>query len=125
LLDLMFIGLESHCFTAGRGLGNTERMLELLASVVPCQDKPFDTFLPAILKRLSLLSGCICILLDWDESRKTLVQHLQRMGIPTLVFVVTGDHTRIEQLTTEYDGAPLTTIQILHLGQIQKGLIGL
>lgn len=125
LLDLMFIGLESHCFTAGRGLGDTERMLELLATVVPCQDKSFDTLLPSILERFSLLSGCICILLDWDESRKALVQHLQRMGIPTLVLVVTGDRPRIEQLITEYGSAPLTTVQILQLGQIQQGLMGL
>jgi uncharacterized protein (DUF58 family) len=125
LLDLMFIGLESHCFTAGRGLGDTERMLELLASVVPCQDKPFETLLPSILERLPLLSGCICILLDWDEARKALVQHLQRMGIPTLVFVVTGDRSLIEQLATESSSDPLTTVRILQLGQIQEGLMGL
>jgi Protein of unknown function DUF58 len=125
LLDLIFIGPESHCFTAGRGLGDTERMLERLASVVPCQDRPFETLLPTIIERLPLLSGCICILLDWDEPRKALVQQMQRMSIPTLVFIVTGDRTRIEQLITEYSSAPLTTIQILQLSQIQEGLMGL
>jgi uncharacterized protein (DUF58 family) len=129
LLDLMFIGLESHCFTAGRGLGDTDRMLELLASVVPCQDKSFDNLLPSVLERLSLLSGCICILLAWDESRRALVQHLQKMRIPTMICVMTSDRTLSEQLseqlTLEYSSDSLTTIRLLQLGQIQEGLMEL
>jgi hypothetical protein len=88
LLDLMFIGLESHCFTAGRGLGDAERMLELLAAVEPCQHQSFESLIPTVVDRLSLLSGCICILLAWDEARQSLVQHFRRMQIPALVFVI-------------------------------------
>ncbi len=128
LLDLMFVGLESYCFTAGRGLGQTERMLELLASVVPCQDKSFAAFLPVIQSRCALLSGCICILLDWDEERKTLVQYLQSLGIPTLVLVIQGDSPEATlcdlglsmELTQD-----VSQIQILKLGQIQEGLMQL
>jgi Protein of unknown function DUF58 len=120
LLDMMFVGLESYCFTAGRGLGQTERMLELLASVVPCQDKSFASFLPVIQSRCTLLSGCICILLDWDEERKTLVQYLQSLGIPTLVLVIQGERGLSVELTQDVD-----QIQILKLGQIQEGLMQL
>src|SRR5439155_587474 len=31
LLDLLFVGPETYCFTAGRGLGHTDHMLEVLA----------------------------------------------------------------------------------------------
>ncbi len=123
LLDLMFIGLESHCFTAGRGLGDAERMLELLASVAPCQDQSFESLIPTVLERLALLSGCICIFLTWDEARKSLVQHLQRMQIPTLVFVVTSDRSIPSALMSESGHDPLLNIRILKLGQIQEGLM--
>ena len=46
LLDLMFVGTQAYCFTSGRGIGHAERMLEILASVVPCPDKPFATLPP-------------------------------------------------------------------------------
>ncbi len=120
LLDLMFVGQETHCFTVGRGLGQTERMLELLAAVIPCQDQPFESMLPIVQERLALLSGCICILLTWDEGRKALVEQLQTAGIPTLVLVITD-----EQGLPNVPGS-LQTVQsdlrILKLGQIQEGL---
>jgi uncharacterized protein (DUF58 family) len=125
LLDMMFVGLESYCFTVGRGLGQTERMLELLASVVPCQDKSFESFLPVIQARGSLLSGCICVLLDWDDARKHLVQYLQSLGIPTLVLVIRGD--RGLSVDPILDAADLchSQIHILELGQVQQGLMQL
>jgi Protein of unknown function DUF58 len=120
LLDMMFVGLESYCFTAGRGLGQTERMLELLASVLPCQDRSFASFLPVIQSRCSLLSGCICILLDWDEERKTFVRYLQSLGIPTLALVVRGERDLSMEPTQD-----VGQIQVLKLGQIQEGLMQL
>ena len=33
LLDLMFVGPEAYCFTAGRGVGHTDQLLEVLACV--------------------------------------------------------------------------------------------
>ncbi len=41
LLDLMFAGTETYCFTSGRGIGGMDRMLEILASVSACTDRPF------------------------------------------------------------------------------------
>jgi Protein of unknown function DUF58 len=124
LLDMVFVGSEAHCFTVGRGLGQTERMLELLASVVPCQHNPFDSIIPVVQTRFSLLSGCICILLTWDSARKTLLQQLQSMGIPTMVLVITDSsspyHPALECLKD-----PQSSVHILKLGQIQQGLLEL
>src|SRR5258706_610977 len=39
LLDLMFVGPEAYCFTAGRGLAHTEQLLEGLACGGPCPAK--------------------------------------------------------------------------------------
>ena len=60
LLDLMFVGPEAYCFTSGRGLGQTDRMLEILASVRVCRDKSFDSLRPLVLERAAILSSCIC-----------------------------------------------------------------
>ena len=89
LLDLMFVGTEAYCFTAGRGLAHTDQMLEILASVNACTDKSFNVLPPMVIERAALLSGCICILLSWDEERKTFIRYLQELGVPLLVFVVT------------------------------------
>ena len=79
LLDLMFVGTEAYCFTSGRGLAHADRMLEILASVRACLDKPFSTLPPLVTERASLLSGSICILLSWDEERK----RFQRIELPS------------------------------------------
>jgi uncharacterized protein (DUF58 family) len=125
LLDMMFVGLEAHCFTVGRGLGQTERMLELLASVVPCQDKSFSSLIPVIQTRFSLLSGCICIFLTWDDDRKALVEKLQSMGIPTMVLVIEGDRALSNYAALEPLKQAQSSIHILKLGQIQQGLLEL
>ena len=41
LLDLMFIGPRAYCFTAGRGVGQIEQILEVLASVQVSRENNF------------------------------------------------------------------------------------
>lgn len=88
LLDLLFVGPETYSFTAGRGVGHTDRLLEVLAGVRPCGDKPFRTLHHAVLERYASLSGCIVVLLAWDQPRRDFVRHLRALGVPTRVFVV-------------------------------------
>ena len=89
LLDLMFIGLEAYCFTVGRGVGHTEQMLEILASVQACPQRSFAALPPLVLNRASILSGCISIFLDWDQARVEFVNTLRGLGVPCLVLVIT------------------------------------
>lgn len=120
LLDLMFIGTEAYCFTSGRGVANTDRMLEILAVVQPCVDKPFTTLLPLVLGRAASLSGCICVFLKWDAERKDLVRHVKALGIPLLALVVTDGQSRPE-IGTEY----AETVRVLETGKIEEGLSAL
>ena len=84
----MFIGPETYCFTAGRGVGSTDRLLEVLACVSACHDKPFRALHRAVIERHDALSSCVCVLLAWDEPRQELVRNLEALGTPTRVFVV-------------------------------------
>jgi uncharacterized protein (DUF58 family) len=95
LLDLMFVGPQAYCFTAGRGVGHMEQMLEILASVQPCQEKPFSALKQLVIEHSDAVSGCICIFLRWDEERQNFVEHLKILGVPVLVLVVNEKEERL------------------------------
>ena len=81
LLDLMFIGAEAYTYTAGRGQMQAASLLEILAGVKPCSDKPFSTLGEAVLTRRGALTGCICVVLGWDEERARFFRQLQAHGL--------------------------------------------
>src|SRR4051812_30729313 len=121
LLDLMFVGPQAFCFTAGRGVAHAEQMLEILAAVQLCQDKPFSSLQELVVRHSSSLSGCICVLLDWDEARQQLVRQLQQLGLPVTVLVV-----READATAELDRGPMKSdpgsFHVLRTGQVAEGL---
>jgi uncharacterized protein (DUF58 family) len=96
LLDLMFIGPEAYCFTAGRGVGPIDRVLEVLASVRFCQQKQFSALEGLVFTHAPDLSGCLCVFLRWDEERQRLVKKLLSRGVPLRVFVLTATDQEIE-----------------------------
>lgn len=115
LLDLMFVGPEAYCFTAGRGVAHTEQLLEVLACVGPCRDKPFRALHHAVLDRHDALSGCVCVLLGWDDARQELVRQLEALGTPTRVLVV-GRRETLERLALPGH------VHRLEVGRIAEGL---
>ena len=94
LLDLMFVGPQAFCFTIGRGVGHTEQMLEILASVQPCTSKPFNDLENLVVQRLTEVSGAICVFIAWDEQRREFVKQIRSLGIPLLVLVVTEPNSK-------------------------------
>lgn len=88
LLDLLFVGHESYSFSAGRGPGHAEQMLEILASVRHCANKSFEVLEQLVRNHVAAVSGCICVLQNWDEARKKFVEKLRVLGVPLLVLVV-------------------------------------
>lgn len=88
LLDLLFVGDEAHCFTVGRGLGQTRQVLEVLAGVQAHPEKSFSALDSVMTRHSSQVSGCVCILLAWDDERKAFIRRLQGMKVPVTVIVV-------------------------------------
>jgi len=121
LLDLLFVGPQSFRFTAGRGLAHTDQMLEVLASVRPCGDKPFATLESLVINHIGVVSGCICVLLAWDEERRQFVEKLRKMGVPVLVLVVTTSGKR-----SSFDPASMSEdpsrFKVLEVGKVKEGL---
>ena len=125
LLDLMFVGTQAYCFTSGRGLAGTDKLLEILAGVVACQDKPFEYLTPVVLSRAAQLSSCICIFMRWDQARQKLVENLRGLNVPTLVLVIAEN----EDAGRAIDPGPMLdepqNFQLLALGNVQQGLVNL
>ena len=123
LLDLLFVGAESYCFTAGRGLGHADQMLEILASVRACADKPFATLEHLVLAHVPVVSGCICVLQQWDDARKSLVEKLRALRVPVLVFVIA------QPGKANLEAGPLRAeperFHVLEPGKIEAQLAGL
>jgi len=121
LLDLLFVGNHSYCFTAGRGLAHADQMLEILASVKNCADKPFATLEHLVLNHVSLVSGCICVLQKWDEARRTFIEKLKVLGVPLLVLIVVPAGGGISGAGGTLVGAE-GSLHVLETGKIREGL---
>jgi uncharacterized protein (DUF58 family) len=120
LLDLMFVGPQAVCFTTGRGLGQAEQALEILASVGACREKPFTELQELVKRHTAAVCGCICILLAWDQPRRELIRQLRARGLPVLVLVVVeagaAEHV-------QFDAAHRPEhLQVLEVGKIAEGL---
>ena len=121
LLDLMFIGNKSYCFTIGRGLGTADQMLEILASVQNCADKPFAELEHLVFGQLSQVCGCICVLQKWDDTRRKFIQKLKTLGVPVLVLIVVppgGGISAAGGELVEGEGS----IYVLETGKVGEGL---
>jgi len=121
LLDLLFVGAQSYCFTAGRGLGSSDQMLEILAAVQPSSEKGFEDLEHLVLNHVKSVSGCVCVFLSWDETRKKFIEKLQALGVPilTLVIKAPGETGRIGETS---DGTGGDQFLVLEVGKIQQDL---
>jgi len=121
LLDLMFVGTEAFCFTSGRSLGHSDQMLEILASVKICSDASFRSLKDLVMSRSALLSGSICIFLNWDEDRRNLIAQLKSLNVPLIVCVVHENAT-----DAAVDLGPMKddpeNFHLLKVGEIEEGL---
>jgi uncharacterized protein (DUF58 family) len=121
LLDLLFVGPDSFCFTAGRGLAHTDQMLEILAGVRACRQKSFQALEHLVLDHVARVTGCVCVMLSWDSARQEFVRKLKALGLPVLVLVVApaGKNNPLDPGPLKDE--PEQFIQ-LEAGKIQEGL---
>ncbi len=124
LLDLLFVGPHSYCFTSGRGLAQADQMLEVLASVRLCRDQPFSALEHLVMNHARVVSGCICVFVAWDRPRQDFVEKLRGIGLPVLVLVVVapGQSKGLEPgpMRAEPD-----KFHVLEVGRIAEGLVNL
>lgn len=121
LLDLLFVGPQSYCFTAGRGLARSDQMLEILASVQTCRDHLFLELEKLVLNHVNVVSGCICVLIAWDVERQKFVEKLLALAVPVLVLIIVpaghGKSLDPEPMRERPD-----QFHVLEVGKIEAGL---
>lgn len=120
LLDLLFVGTEAICVTAGRGVAQVDHMLEILASVQPCTGHRFDDLEEIVLRQIARVSGCVCIFLKWDENRKTLVEQMSSLGIPQIVLVLKRPGERQPKIELKNDR--FARVHVIDVENVQEGL---
>jgi hypothetical protein len=118
------VGDRTYRFSSGRGTASYDHLLEILAAVQTCRDKNFDAIAAPVFEHMHLFSGCICVLLAWDEARRALIRGLKDRGVPLLVIIVAEDHP-----SPPMDPRPLKGIEndfkVVKIGRIEEGLAGL
>ncbi len=122
LLDLMFIGAEAYCFSSGRSMAQAGKMLEIISCIQICRDKTFASLPPLVLKSASLLSGCICILLGWDQERKEFIKNLISLGLPLVVIIITEDDPGLLKNDPGPMKSNIRNFHVLQVNNIEEGL---
>lgn len=117
VLDVFAAGPELHVFRTGRGTTPIEAVLEILADVPACRENPFDRMTAALDAELPQISAVVCIFLDWDESRRRLVQAAIDKGCRVKVVVI---QRRVQPLP-ELDQASVEVLR-LTADQIERGI---
>jgi uncharacterized protein (DUF58 family) len=115
LLDLIFVGTENYCYTAGRGQMQQGSLLEILAGVSANGDRDFQRLHDAVLARRDALSGCVLILLAWDEARQAALPQRTHQRLPLRVLLLSE---------REIEDVP-GWVCVLVPGKIQEGLVRL
>ena len=105
IIDIFAAGPELYVFRAGRHTAHFENVLEILACVDACRHNPFEVVAPALADELGNISTVICVLLDWDESRRQLVRTAQEAGCDLKVLIV-----RAQPTTLALDGSDVIDV---------------
>jgi uncharacterized protein (DUF58 family) len=93
LIDIFAAGPELYVFRAGRQLAHFDNVLEILASVAPCQKDPFGKVTPAVADELTSITTAICVFLDWDDSREELARTIIESGCQLKLIIVRDTQT--------------------------------
>ena len=121
ILDLMFVGNRIYSFSSGRGLAYSEKMLEILACVEPCEDKTVFELMPTLQSSIKIFSGSICVFLGWEEGHKKIYQMFKQALVPVFIIVLAEDKLKMERKIF-HDMNAMTHVKVVQSGQIQQEL---
>ena len=91
IVDIFAAGPHLYHLVAGRSLAYLDQILDILACVESTQAEPFEILAPELSAHLAQISAVVCIFLDWNDTRRQFVRHLQEHGVGVKVIVVSED----------------------------------
>lgn len=113
VVDLFAAGPHLYHLMAGRGLAYLEQILDILACVDESPSEPFEIIAPELMNNLSRISTVICVLLDWNETRRKFVRMLREQGVGLKVLVVNDGRCALDP---HADGVRVITTKELREG---------
>lgn len=95
LLDFFAAGPHLHVFRSTGNQSSFDSVLEILAAVDSSRRDPFAELSPVVADEMLHISTAVCVLLDWDESRQTLMDRMLEAGCALKVVVVRNGETTL------------------------------
>lgn len=124
LLDVIFAAEALRCVTAGPGARKKELLLELMATINPCQSLLFQDLIPLAQSRLPRLSSCVCLLIQWDQTRQSFLENIAQCNLPMKVIVLCEgqqSHQGLRYIALSQS----CTVYFISIDQIQPSLLQL
>jgi len=117
LMDLMFVANSAYTLSMGRGTNQTDRLLEVLASISLQKCSRFNQLYDSVERQIGVLSSVIIILLTSDPEREKLITLLQTHDIPYKIFLISTSNNE-----TIDPPMMLGKVVKLEVGKIESGL---
>ena len=119
LVDLFAAGPNLYHLTAGRSLAYLDQILDILACVESNPKEPFDVIEPQLAEVMSRISTVICVMLDWNESRRIFAHRLARQGAAVKVVIVRDTPCTLDP---QVDADVLGPIVVISNEEFRRGI---
>jgi uncharacterized protein (DUF58 family) len=119
LVDLFAAGPDLYHLTAGRSLAYLDQILDILACVEENPSEPFLALEPELMEGLSRITTVICVLLDWNETRREFVHNLRQQGAALKILIVREGPCTLDP---SLDGDALGEIPVLSAADFERGI---
>lgn len=115
IMDFMFSSDRVFSFSSGRGLGNTDKMLEILAGIESDKNADISDMVPALQGNIRHFSSAVCIFLDWKSGHKKILDIFRQSLLPVHIFILAEDETQVKTKVLK-DVGTLAGIRIINHG---------
>ena len=86
-----------------------------------CREERFADLERLVIDHAPVVSGCICVLLSWDDQRQEFIRKLRMLGVPVLVLLLVEEEDK-----RVYDAGPMSAepgrFHVLRLGDVERSL---
>jgi uncharacterized protein (DUF58 family) len=119
IIDILCAGPQIYYLQAGRSLAYLDQILDILACLDVCREKPYSRVEPHLMEDLSRVSTVIVLLLDWDDERRDFLLRIREMGTELKIFLVSDSISPANASSIESLFGP---VSILDPESIQRGI---
>ncbi len=88
IVDVLAAGPDVYQVSTGRSLAYLETILDVLACLEPCRERPFSTIGPLLFDKLAQTTTVVAVLQDWDEPREEFLRQVCNQGTAVRAIVV-------------------------------------